>query len=122
MLTTITKMLKTFKLNKDDFATKEAKEYVDIWNKKTFDEKIETVFSILLLQEEQFIKYIDTLKDFHMVGFGSFREMKDRRYCLQRTKEIKAQFPDITGSEIFKMLKDEIAERRILRKNLRKRR
>ena len=118
---TAAKVLKKLKLNEDDFAKEEAKKYVREFNKLEFGEKIELIYSIIVLQEDVFKEYMTKFKSFHISGFGSIRELKDRRYCLKRTKELKAEFPDITGEEIYKTLGREILARRLEKKRLKNR-
>jgi hypothetical protein len=118
---TAAKVINKNKFKESDYSDNaKAAESIKKFNSLSFDDKIDIIYNIIILQEEVIKEYLLNFKNFHLVGIGSFRELKDRRYCLSRTKELKANFPDITGEEIYKILRREIKQKRIKEKMLRK--
>ena len=119
--TTAARMLTKLKLNINDYTKEEDKEYAKVFEKLSFEEKIDIVYNIISTQDIIFKRYILEFKNFHLVGFGSLREMRNRRYSLRRAREIQAQFPDMPREDIHKTIKQEIRTRKLREKNLRKR-
>lgn len=119
--TTAARALKNLRFDKDNYKKLRHKKWVDSFEKLSFEEKIELFKSVILIQESLFKEYMANFKNYHIIGVGSIRELQDRRYCLKRSKELQAEFPDMPNEDIYKTLRKEILDRRIERSRIKNR-